>query len=73
MPEWIFTFGFHHVHPETGERLRNRFVRIQAPDSETARGQMVARFGLKWSHQYSTEGQAGVQEYGLTELSDAQS
>lgn len=73
MPEWIFTFGFHHVHPETGERLRNNFVRIKASDYEAARQQMVARFGQKWSHQYASETAAGVQQYGLTELTDAQS
>jgi len=66
--EWIFTFGFDHVHPVTGGSLAKRFVRIRAEDAEAARWEMVRRWGLKWSFQYETEEQAGVARWGLTEV-----
>ena len=39
-PEWIFTFGFSHVDPETGERLANHFIRISAETAQEARQKM---------------------------------
>ena len=68
MEEWIFTFGFGHTHPKTGESLANTFVRIAAADSEAAREEMYRRFGQKWSFQYDSEQKAGVEKYGLREL-----
>ena len=68
MKEWFFTFGFAHRHPETGEPLRNRFVRIKAERFDDARREMVARFGQRWSFQYETEADAGVERFHLTEL-----
>jgi hypothetical protein len=65
--DWIFTFGFGHVHPESGESLRNRFVRIRGTFSE-ARDEMVRRFGKKWAFQYKSEQDAGVGTYALTEV-----
>lgn len=65
--EWVFTFGADHVDPETGESLRNTFVRIPGTFDE-ARATMVLRFGWKWAFQYSSETHAGVAKYGLREL-----
>lgn len=66
--EWIFTFGFGHVHPVSGEPLANCFVRIRAESSDAARDKMEARFGLKWSIQYDSEEAAGVTRYRLREI-----
>jgi len=67
-PEWIFTFGFGHVHPLTGESLANRFVRIRAVNAEEARHEMVRRWGLKWAFQYDSEDKAGVARWNLKEV-----
>jgi hypothetical protein len=68
MSEWIFTFGFLHVHPETGERLWNKYIRIVASDSEAARAEMFRRFGDEWAFQYDSEDAAGVTKYRLKEI-----
>ena len=68
MGEWIFTFGFGHVHPSTGERLANKFMRIRADDWQSARDEMLRRFGRKWAFQYPSEDDAGVAKYNLTEV-----
>jgi hypothetical protein len=70
MTEWIFTFGFAHVHPETGQRLANHYVVIKAEDGEAAREEMVRRFGRKWAFQYRSREHAGVERWGLVELED---
>lgn len=67
-PEWIFTFGFGHRHPVTGDDLVRRFVRIRAVDSHAARARMVKHFGVKWSHQYDSPAAAGADRFGLSEL-----
>jgi len=61
---WIFTFGFGHVHPDTGDSLANRYVVIDG-DVNESRATMVEHFGLKWANQYPTEEAAGVQKYNL--------
>lgn len=58
--EWIFTFGVGHTYAR-------RFVRIRG-EEEQARAQMIRCFGNAWAFQYSTEEEAGVGRYGLTEL-----
>lgn len=68
MSEYIFTFGFAHEHPDTGEPLRNCYVVIRANTSEEAREQMFARFGRKWSMQYRSREAAGVEKYHLREI-----
>jgi hypothetical protein len=68
--EWIFTFGGGHVHPTTGESLSRRYVRITGTRRE-ARARMVAVFGVKWSHQYPTTDDAGVEQFELEELPPA--
>jgi hypothetical protein len=65
--EWIFTFGGGHVHPRTGEPLRMRFVRVAGTFFE-ARRKMASVFGMKWSHHYRSEEEAGVNMFKLTEL-----
>lgn len=64
--EWIFTFGFDHINPITGERLNNHYVRIPG-SHEQARAEMQSRFGNRWSMQYPT-GWHGIDKYELTEL-----
>jgi hypothetical protein len=66
--EWIFTFGFGHVHPVSGESLARRYVRITARDAEAAREEMHRRWGNRWAFQYATEEAAGVARWGLREL-----
>ena len=67
--EWIFTFGFAHTHPKTGEPLRGRFVRITGT-FESARVEMIRRFGQAWAFQYASEAEAGVAQYHLIVLSE---
>ena len=64
---WVFTFGGAHVHPTTGESLKNCFVEIEGDFSE-ARDVMVRHFGLKWSMQYPSRDAAGVDKYGLDRI-----
>jgi hypothetical protein len=52
--QWLFTFGFGHVHPTTGESLANRCVRFKGTYAQ-ARGEMVRRFGIKWAFQYACD------------------
>jgi hypothetical protein len=66
-PGWIFTFGFGHVHPLTGENLIGRFVRIGGTETQ-AHTAMCVLFGQKWAGRYKDEEAAGVHEYGLREL-----
>lgn len=64
---WIFTFGFGHVHPVTGESLANYYVAIEG-DVNESREIMARHFGNKWSMQYPNEEKAGVQKYGLERI-----
>lgn len=66
--DWLFTFGADHTHPDTGQRLGRSFVRIHGTCDST-RDDMFTAFGNRWSHQYSSEEKAGVEKYGLTEVS----
>jgi hypothetical protein len=68
---WIFTFGFGHTDPVTGESRSNKFVRIKAEGYEQARERMKATFGTQWAFQYESEEEAGVEKHGLTELTEA--
>lgn len=64
---WVFTFGFAHTHPETGESLANCYVKLFGNINET-RQQMTDFFGSKWSMQYPTEEAAGVEKYNMRRL-----
>lgn len=66
--QWIFTFGFEHVHPDTGEPLKDCYVVIDG-DVNSSRERMAERFGLKWAMQYPSKEAAGVERYGLREIS----
>lgn len=66
--EWIFTFGFAHVHPETGESLANCYVVIPDLDVNESRELMNERFGNKWAFQYPSRKAAGVEKWNLREI-----
>jgi len=63
--DWIFTFGYGHEHH--GEPYHNKFVRIHGT-FESARAEMVERYGRRWSMQYPNEKEAGVREWNLEEV-----
>lgn len=64
--DWIFTFGFGHT-DEHGRSRANNYAVINGTFSG-ARKQMIERYGLKWSFQYDTKDDAGVDEWKLTEI-----
>ena len=66
--DWIFTFGYDHTHPVTGESLATRFVRVSAQTYVQARERMHESFGNRWSHQYESEYGAGVKRFNLKEI-----
>jgi hypothetical protein len=71
MPEeqsYIFTFGFAHVHPITGESLANCYVRVPGNIEESRDRMFASIFGRTWGFQYPTEEAAGVEKWGLTEI-----
>lgn len=69
MAEWIFTFGPDHTHPDTGESLGGRYVRLDADDEMAARVRMFALFGRGWSSVYPIErGLELIAQYGWTPL-----
>lgn len=55
MENHYFTFGQTHVHPETGEKLKNYWVLIKAEGYSQARAAMFNLFGDKWAMQYDSE------------------
>jgi hypothetical protein len=57
---WWFTFG-------AGQEHDGRYVVIRGT-AESARKEMVARFGQRWSDQYPSASRAGVDEFNLTAL-----
>lgn len=70
--DWVFSFGAVHVHPETGESLRQRYVRIRG-SFHGARERMFAMFGTKWSHQSSADLIPQLEQcYGDTELPESE-
>lgn len=72
----IFTFGFGQTDPLTGASLANRYVKVEAPDRDTAAEAMLDRFGNRypgkalgnWAFDYPDEDAAGVERYGLVEI-----
>lgn len=65
--EWIFTFGYDHFHPLTGAPLARCFIRIRGT-RESARAEMLRRFGTRWAYQYVDEAEAGVEKWKLREI-----
>ena len=49
---WFFTFGQGHVHPASGKRMNNSWVRIYGTHDE-ARAMMFSRYADKWAMQYT--------------------
>ena len=47
-----FTFGQVHVHPETGESLKDYWIEIVSNSAEKARQKMFELFKTKWGFQY---------------------
>lgn len=70
MKEHIFTFGFGHVHPDTGRSLANHYIVIWAESAQEARTKMYERFGQKWAFEYPSREAAGVERFGLIELKE---
>lgn len=63
--DWFFTFGAEHK--LLGIPLGRRYVRIHGTFMG-ARLRMIELFDQKWCSQYESEEDAGVEQYGLTEL-----
>ena len=61
MKTWYFTFGF-------GQPHENCYHAIEANSSDEARKKMFERFGAKWSMQYDSAEQAGVERFNLQEI-----
>lgn len=64
---WVFTFGYGHVHRETGDKLANYFVEIGGSHDE-AREVMVRHFGTRWCGQYANRGEAQTERHELLPL-----
>jgi hypothetical protein len=60
LQDWFFTFGGGHEHP-------NGYVKIHGTYG-SARDEMIRRYGLKWSMQYSSADDAGVERWNLQEV-----
>jgi ferredoxin len=60
----IYTFAASGGHncPQCGLCLRSCYVEL--PNREA----MVALFGIKWSHEYSSEDEAGVERFELRRI-----
>lgn len=63
--EWYFTYGGNHV-TKAGQLLGHHFTVIKGT-YEDARKAMERERGAKWSFQYATPEQAGVDRFGLSE------
>lgn len=50
---FYFTFGQIHVHPETNEKMKDHFVKVEIEDYGKARELFVKKYGDKWAFQYS--------------------
>jgi len=67
MMKFYFTFGF-------GQKHENCFTVIGAKNYDEARDEMVRRFGLAWSFQYTEEqwtdkeGNTQQEKYNLREI-----
>lgn len=48
----VFTFGYGHVCPFTGENLIDHHVTVIAPDAVLCRDLMISMFGRAWAFEY---------------------
>lgn len=65
---WIFTFGYGHHDPRSGESLARCYCRVWGTYL-SAREDMIEMFGVKWSHQYPSEDDAGMDRFFMREVS----
>lgn len=66
--DYVFTFGHDHVWPPTGKTLFQNYVVLKGTYMGT-RLEMIRRFGINWSHQYSgVEAKKNITRYKLTEI-----
>jgi hypothetical protein len=65
---YIFTFGYDHMHPVTGEPLRNRYLAVTAASGNHARALVLNHFDNNWSFQYNSAKAAGVDRFLLVLL-----
>lgn len=68
MKTYYFTFGQSHVHPDTGTRLKDYYIKITAPDGNLARDAMFSRFGPKWSMMYDHRPEDNFPLYTFSEF-----
>ena len=61
MAKFYFTVGF-------GQPREGGYHVIEAEDSGEARKQMFRNFGDKWSMQYDSAEEAGVEKFNLREI-----
>lgn len=62
MPTFYFTFG-------QGQKLKDNYVKIEAPDRRQARDAMVNAYGMRWAFDYSEKEFDGQpEEFRLTEV-----
>lgn len=64
----VYTFGFGHKHPVTGESLANMYTVVSGESGEHCRAEMLNRFGRDWAFEYTTAEAAGVERFKLREL-----
>lgn len=70
--DWCFSFGSGHFNPKTGQDLFGWYVRFPGTTYRDARQMMIRRFGIKWSHQYtSAQITDAIERYGWQELPES--
>lgn len=63
----VFTFGYGHVCPYTGNALADRYATITAPTEQECVALMRVLFGSQWAFQYDSAEKAGASRFGLVE------
>ena len=51
--KYYFTFGQIHVHPQTGEEMKNYYIEIGAENEGDAREIMFSQYSDKWAFSYT--------------------
>ena len=59
--EWLFSFGC--LHP----LYHDKYIKIKGT-FESARGEMIRRFGDNWIHQYKEKEEDYLKSHGITEI-----
>lgn len=62
---FVFTFGYDHKSPDSGETLGRNYIEIDG-DVESTRQVMLFLFNRDWAFQYPSKERAGVEKYRLT-------